>query len=204
MEVNAEQITKKFGHRTVIKNLSLSVTSGQCLAIVGANGSGKTTLMRILANLIQPTSGQVRYSIQQAIVRQERIFQHIGYIGPYLELYQDLTALENLRFFSKMKSLSEPLPRIRELLKQFGLWGREDEAVKTYSSGMKQRLKYIFALLGEPEALFVDEPRANLDEPGIRTVYAALSDYKKQRIVILATNDSDDLALADKKVAVSG
>jgi len=88
MEIIAERLSKKFGHRIIFKNLSFQVSSGNCLAIVGANGSGKTTLMRILAHLIQPTTGKVIFSKEQTRIPSEKIFEQIGFVGPYLELYQ--------------------------------------------------------------------------------------------------------------------
>jgi heme exporter protein A len=112
-------------------------------------------------------------------------------------LYEDLTAEENLHFFARMKGMGDAVERIGFLMKRFRLAGREDDLVKTYSSGMKQRLKYVFALLGKPSVLLVDEPRSNLDEEGIATVYEFLSEQKKENILIIATNDHDDLNLTD-------
>ena len=89
-------------------------------------------------------------------------------------------------------------------MKLVGLAGREQDQVKTYSSGMKQRLKYVFALLNEPEILFIDEPRSNLDEQGIETIYSVVEKQKKDKILILATNDRDDLQFADLRVDLNG
>ncbi len=203
MKLTAEKISKNFAEKSIFKNLTFEAESGTCLAVLGPNGSGKTTLMRILSHLILPTSGSITYSQNGTTIRPEHIFQHIGFLGPYLELYQDLSAMENLEFFSKIRGLKDFAPRIFQLMEQFGLKGREDDAVKTYSSGMKQRLKYVFALLHEPQILFVDEPRSNLDEEGIRLVYEVLQQYKQNHLLIMATNDSDDLKLADVKVQVN-
>lgn len=204
MELLVKNLTRKFGQRTIFKNLNFQIGGGSCMAVTGPNGSGKTTLMRVLANLIQPTSGSVSYRVNQQQINKEKIFEHLGFIGPYLELYQDLTAQENLQFFSNMKGLKNNSARIAELMEKFRLKGRENDLVKTYSSGMKQRLKYVCALLSEPEMLFVDEPRSNLDEEGIRTVYEVLAAQKKERMLIIATNDADDLQLADWTVQVNG
>ena len=168
--------------------------------MVGGNGSGKTTLIRVLSRLIQPSSGKLSVSENAAIIQKENIYKYIGLIGPYLELYQDLTAQENLVFFARMKELKNYEDRVARLMEMIGLKGREHDLVKTYSSGMKQRLKYVAALLAEPEILFVDEPRSNLDEQGIETVYQIFEEQKKDNMLILATNDSDDLQFADMRV----
>ena len=203
MRLTVQNLRKDFAEKTIFKDLSFEAESGQGLAVLGPNGSGKTTLLRVLANLTRPTSGEVRYYDDTNEIRLDSIYREIGYLGPYLELYQDLTARENLEFFSKIRGLDNFKSRISELMDKFGLNGRDDDTVKTYSSGMKQRLKYIFALLHQPQILFVDEPRSNLDESGIHTVYEVLTEYKKEHLLIMATNDKEDLKLADLRVRVN-
>lgn len=203
MRLTVQNLRKDFTEKTIFKDLSFEAESGQGLVVLGPNGSGKTTLLRVLANLTRPTSGEVRYHDEINEIRLDSIYREIGYLGPYLELYQDLTARENLEFFSKIRGLDNFKSRISELMDKFGLNGRDDDTVKTYSSGMKQRLKYIFALLHQPQILFVDEPRSNLDESGIHTVYEVLTEYKKEHLLIMATNDKEDLKLADLRVRVN-
>ena len=200
IQLKAENISKNFSDFKIFKNINFEVCSGQCLAITGRNGSGKTTLIRVLSHLIQPSAGMLSLTKNSTIVQKENFYKYIGLIGPYLELYQDLTAWENLVFFARMKELKKYEDRIVQLMEMIGLKGRENDLVKTYSSGMKQRLKYVSALLAEPEILFVDEPRSNLDEQGIRTVYKIFGEQKKDKILIVATNDSDDLQFADIRV----
>ena len=200
IQLKAENISKNFSDFKIFKNINFEVCSGQCLAITGRNGSGKTTLIRVLSHLIQPSAGVLSLTENSTIVQKENFYKYIGLIGPYLELYQDLTAEENLIFFARMKELQKYEDRIEQLMEMIGLKGRENDLVKTYSSGMKQRLKYVAALLAEPEILFVDEPRSNLDEQGIRTVYKIFGEQKKDKILIVATNDSDDLQFADIRV----
>lgn len=160
--------------------------------------------MRVLSNLIQPSKGKISIQKNDTEIKREDTYQYIGFVGPYLEMYQDLTAEENLIFFSKMKEIKDYQDRIENLMKLVGLAGREQDQVKTYSSGMKQRLKYVFALLNEPEILFIDEPRSNLDEQGIETIYSVVEKQKKDKILILATNDRDDLQFADLRVDLNG
>ncbi len=202
MKIEAKQIVKRYGKHIILRNINFAVSDGASLAIIGSNGSGKTTLIKILANLIAPTRGSVTYQQDGKTIPRENIYRHIGLVGPYLQLYQELTARENLYFFARMRNIPRYKERIAELMETLGLKGREDDAVKAYSSGMQQRLKYVAALLHRPEVLLVDEPRSNLDEKGIETVYALLREQKKRGILIIATNDNEDLQLADRKLKV--
>lgn len=203
MEIRAEDLSKFFADRAVLKNINFTISRGQSMAIVGPNGSGKTTLMRIISLLIQPTRGTISYRVNGEAIDRERTLRYLGLVGPYLQLYDDLTARENLQFFARMKELSDMEARMKDLLERFRLAGREDDLVKTYSSGMKQRLKYVFALLHDPEVLMVDEPRSNLDTEGIRTVYEVLEKQKKEHILIVATNEPEDLNYTDWTLAVN-
>ncbi len=204
MQIQAREIRKLFNNRMIFKNIDFDVISGQCIALTGANGSGKTTMIRILAHIINPTSGQVLYTQDEKQISKEQVYQHISLVGPYLELYQDLTARENLQFLGKLKRVDKLDEKIKSLMERFRLAGREDDDVKTYSSGMKQRLKYVFALLSDPQVLFVDEPRSNLDKEGIHTVYQVLQEQKKNKILVIATNDQEDIKFADRVVKIDG
>ena len=200
MKLIAESLSKNFSDCKIFKDINFNITSGQSLAITGRNGSGKTTLIRILSHLIPPSNGNLTLSQDSKIIQKEDFYKYIGLVGPYLELYQDLTAQENLLFFAKMKEIKDREERIAQLMEIMGLKGRENDLVKTYSSGMKQRLKYVFALLNEPEILYVDEPRSNLDDQGIETIYKIFEQQKKDKILIIATNESEDLKFADVQV----
>ena len=204
MQIKAENLRKEYNGRLIFKNINLEIGDRACVAITGINGSGKTTLIRILANLVSPTMGKVIYQSDGAEISKEKIHRYCSLVGPYLELYQDLTARENLWFFGKLKKVDQLDSKIERLMNKFGLKGREDEAMKNYSSGMKQRLKYVFALISEPEILFVDEPGSNLDDNGIQTVYEVLEEQKKNKILIMATNEKEDLKYADRIVRIDG
>ena len=110
-----------------------------------------------------------------------------------------------LQFFNELliADCSLPESKISELMKRFNLQGREDDQVKTYSSGMRQRLKYIFALLGDPKILILDEPTSNLDSKGIDIVYDIMNEQKKNNILVIATNDQSDLKYGDFQVEVN-
>jgi heme exporter protein A len=190
--IEATDLGKKFNERLIFKNVGFEMQSGQSLVVTGQNGSGKTTLMRIISGLLSPSEGRLTFFKDNREIEAEQIFKHIGLVGPYLQLYNNLTALENLAFFSKIRGLGMNRSKILELTKQVGLAGRELDYVKNYSSGMVQRLKFVFALIHEPPLLLVDEPTSNLDEKGMEIVYGLLTKQIENRILIVATNNPEE------------
>ena len=203
MKIEIKNIGKYFGERKIFSNINFEISAGSSVSITGPNGSGKTTLMRIISGLLNPTEGTVTYSEDGNELKDREKFDHLGLVGPYLELYNDLTAMENLKFFSKMKRIKNDEDIIYGLLEKMNLSGHETDLVKNYSSGMKQRLKYVFALLDSPEILLVDEPTSNLDKEGINTVYNIMEKQKSEGILIIATNDEADLKYGDSQIAIA-
>jgi heme exporter protein A len=119
-------------------------------------------------------------------------------VSPYLVLYDEFTALENLNHFSKIRGVDFNKEKIDYLLNKFLLFNRKDDFVKTYSSGMKQRMKFIFALMHSPQLLILDEPTSNLDAEGKESVYSIVNEEGLNNIVIVASNEETDLALCDE------
>jgi heme exporter protein A len=204
MKIEARHLSKRFNSQTVLNKISFQVCQGECMAITGANGSGKTTLMRIIAGMEPYDSGTLHYHIFPPQIKdpKQALRDKISFVGPYLELYQDLTAIDNLRFFAGLMKINNVETKITHVLDHLGLSGNGEKDVKSYSSGMKQRLKYALALLKDPYVLMVDEPRSNLDEAGVKIVYDIFERQKKDKLLIIATNDLDDLQFADLTVGV--
>jgi len=203
MKLELKNIGKDFGSKKIFRGIHAALASGQSLAITGPNGSGKTTLVKIICGLIRPSSGTLTFTSEEKILEREEVFRHIGLVGPYLELYEELSALENMEFFGQMRRVPDLSARISELMKLLNLSGREDDLVKTYSSGMRQRLKYVFALLSEPQILILDEPTSNLDRNGIDAVYTIMENQKRDKMLIIATNDEKDLIYGDMQIAIN-
>jgi heme exporter protein A len=198
ISIQAKNLSKRFGKRKVFDRISFSVQERSSLVITGKNGSGKTTLLKILSGLIRPTEGEMIVSSGERILPGEEIRHLLGLVMPDLELYDELTALENLIFLSRIRGLSLDGKKLKERIDQVGLSGREDDLVGSFSSGMKQRLKYALALLFEPKILLLDEPTTNLDEEGILVVERIISSQKEKGMVILATNEKRDLGYGDQ------
>ncbi len=193
--VEANELNKTFGRRLIFNGINFRYDESGVFGISGPNGSGKSTLVKIIAGLISPTKGKIIHKNSDDEIIPEKLHNHIGLVSPYLVLYEEFTAWENLNIFSKIREISFDKDYAKDLLSGFLLYNRKDDLVKTYSSGMKQRMKFIFALIHHPELLIFDEPTSNLDNEGKNSVYEIIEDKSKESIIIIASNDKADLDL---------
>jgi len=201
--VEATDICQRFNRRLIFEKVSFTVSSGHSLVISGPNGSGKTTLVKIICQLLRPTAGRLLIKGDDKIVTPHEIYPYLGLVGPYLQLYTSLTAFENYSFFSRIRGCTLDIPEFKSLMERWGLKNREFDEVRTFSSGMMQRLKYVMAIMHKPEILLVDEPTANLDEDGSEIVYELMESQKKDKVLILATNEPEELKFGDEKIILN-
>jgi heme exporter protein A len=188
--IQVERLVKNFGMHPVLRGVDLHVPRGEFLTLLGPNGAGKTTLLRIVATLSQPTSGEVRVGGWRLPDAAARVRPHMGLISHQTLLYGELTAAENLRFFARIYDLSEPEPRIQEVLSAVGLSGRQNDVVDSFSRGMQQRLAIARAILHEPEVLLLDEPYTGLDQSAAVMLDELLRSVATAgRTVIMTTHD---------------
>jgi heme exporter protein A len=193
--IQSQNLSKLFGRRLIFKEINFNWSEKGIFGISGPNGSGKSTLVKIVAGLIAPSSGKIIHKNSGGEIIQEKLHNHIGFVSPYLVLYEEFSAWENLKIFAKIRGVNFNEEKVTHYLTQFLLENRKNDLVKTYSSGMKQRLKFIFALMHSPEVLIFDEPTSNLDEEGKKVVYKIIEDESKNSIVIIASNELKDLEL---------
>jgi len=194
----AESINKTFGRRLIFKDINFKLNSSTIFGISGPNGSGKSTLVKIIANIISPSSGRLVHNLNGSEIKPEKLHNHIGLVSPYLVLYDEFTAYENLNYFSEIRGIPFNKERVVDLLNKFLLFNRKDDLVKTYSSGMKQRFKFIFALMHSPQLIILDEPTSNLDDEGKEVVYELVKEEGRKNIVIVASNEKNDLSMCEK------
>ena len=190
-------LTKSFGRRLIFKDINFTWERSGIFGISGPNGSGKSTLVKIIAGLLSPTKGKIIHKNSDKEIIPEKLHDHIGFVSPYLVLYEEFSAWENLEIFAHIRGIELDKERVKKLLEEFLIYNRRDDLVKTYSSGMKQRLKFVFALMHLPEVLIFDEPTSNLDEEGKKVVYDIIRNAGKERIVIIASNEKNDLEFCD-------
>ncbi len=190
-----QNIIKYFGRRLIFENLSHTFYSGKVYGISGPNGSGKSTLVKIISNLISPTKGKIIHKLNEKVIDDIHLHNYLGFVSPYLFLYDEFTAEENLMHCSRIRGIKFDKEKSDMFLDQFKLYDRRNDLVRGYSSGMKQRLKYAFALLHNPSVLILDEPTSNLDNNGKEIVYDLIREQVKDRLLIIASNEETDLSL---------
>ncbi|MEE9429735.1 MAG: ABC transporter ATP-binding protein [Melioribacteraceae bacterium] len=193
-----QNITKIFGRRLIFKNINQEFTSRKVYGFAGNNGSGKSTLIKIAAGIISPTKGEVSHKYNDEIIIPEKLHNFIGFVSPYLVLYDEFTAEENLIHISKIRGIEYNKEFAWHLLNEFNIYDRREDYLKGYSSGMLQRMKFIFALLHSPKILFLDEPTSNLDAIGKDKVYEIIEQEGKDKIVIIASNEDSDLEMCSE------
>jgi heme exporter protein A len=193
-------ISKSFNRRKIFSDISFVVRRGDSLAIAGRNGSGKSTLMKIIAGVLSPTRGTVQFEVEGKTVKSDDVHAYIGFVSPYLQLYDEFTGWENLDIFRKIRGIKVNDGFMSELLTRVNIFDRRNDFVRTYSSGMKQRLKFAFALLHQPPILLLDEPTSNLDSEGIATIYQIADEQKNNGILLVATNDAEDIKRCERVI----
>lgn len=190
IELICENLEKRFINKLIFKGVNFKLKTGDSLAITGRNGSGKSTLIKIIANLIKATSGKITLRINNKEILKEDLICCMGFCAPYLNLYEEFTAYENLEFFMKLKCEGESVKeKINNLLNRVNLYNCRNNLVREYSTGMKQKLKLAFALINEPKLLLLDEPQSNLDFEGIELINTIIEEQNNRGILIIASNE---------------
>ncbi|MBM4157688.1 MAG: ABC transporter ATP-binding protein [Ignavibacteria bacterium] len=208
IELICRDIGKDYEGRTIFRNINFELINPSSLAITGRNGSGKSTLIKIIANLIRPTSGSVEIFKNKVKLEKKSHYTVFGLSAPYLNLYDELTCRENLEFYYSLcfsgnkEKIKQRKDTIDFLLNKVNLLNRSEELLKSYSTGMKQRIKLCFSVLKDPPVLLLDEPGTNLDDDGMKILKEIAEEQKRKGILIIATNEKDEAELCDTKLNI--
>lgn len=205
--VRARGLGRTFDATVAVEGLDLEVGKGEVFGLLGPNGGGKTTTVRMLGTLIAPTSGEaevlgIPLGGEEA---GERIRGRIGFLPEYHGLYDRLSAERNLDFHAQLYGMApaDRKARIEQLLKALGVWDRKDDAVATFSRGMRQKIAIARAVVHDPELVFLDEPTANLDPEATATVRTLILDLRKEgRTVFVNTHNLDEAQRVCDRVGV--
>jgi heme ABC exporter ATP-binding subunit CcmA len=201
--VAAQAVWKYYGDYPALRDITLGVEPGACLAMLGRNGAGKTTLLRILAGLSKPTRGQV--TVAGKDTRDQATRRRIGVLGHGIAVYDEFSAYENLRLFAQLYGMPDPRRTALDWLERTGLARVKDGLVREFSRGMRQRLAVARAFLHEPDVLLLDEPFTALDDRAIAVLQALLKTARDEgRTIIMSTHQlREALELASRVVLIN-
>ncbi|HEX4132349.1 MAG TPA: ABC transporter ATP-binding protein [Pirellulales bacterium] len=196
--IELEHVSRTYGQKLAVADLSLTVPRGELFALLGANGAGKTTTIKMLVGLLRPTSGTVRICGHDMASDGRAACQLLGYVPDEPYLYEKLSGREFLHFIAGMYGLAmaERQERVRQAIEQFNLEGFVDDLCETYSHGMKQRTVFAAALLHDPAVLVIDEPMVGLDPRSARIVKDLLRAHATAGMTIFMSTHS--LAVAEE------
>ena len=178
---------KKFNTDWIFRDLSYTFEKNMAYAILGRNGSGKSTLLQVIAGSIHPTSGTVSYSYDHKEITADKIFRHLTIVAPYQELVEEFTLREMLVFHFSFKSVVRGIS-LPSMIDRIGFKDPGNKPIRLFSSGMKQRVKLILALLSDVSIVLLDEPTMNLDDAGTRWYLELVGEMAKDRIIVVCSN----------------
>jgi ABC-2 type transport system ATP-binding protein len=187
--LEVHNLVKKYGELEAVKGISFEVHEGEIFSLLGPNGAGKTTTISILSTLFEPTNGDARVCGHSVTQEPMAVKRCIGVVPQEIALYEELTALENFKFWGQMYGLSGKSlnMRIDEVLEQIGLKERAKQRIKTYSGGMKRRVNIGVGLLHKPQLLFMDEPTVGIDPQSRRSILESVKELNNSGMTILYT-----------------
>ncbi len=201
MQINLQQIGKKFNREWVFRNINYEIPSGARLAILGSNGSGKSTLLQVISGILSPSEGNAEYLYQSNSISVEDVFQHFSIASPYLELIEEMSLTEMIDYHFSFKNRLQKLST-SEIITLLGLESSTNKEIRYFSSGMKQRLKLALAILSDVACILLDEPCSNLDKQGIAWYQGLLEKYTQQRTLIICSNQEYEYEICDKFISI--
>jgi ABC-2 type transport system ATP-binding protein len=194
--IATDKLTKRFGHFTAVNEITFVVKEGEIFGFLGANGAGKTTAMRMLCGLLIPTSGKASVAGFDVFRQTEKIKRNIGYMSQKFSLYEDLTVLENIRFYGGIYGMSNAYIKSQSdlLVKQLGFESEAKNLVKSLPLGWKQKLAFSVAIFHEPKIVFLDEPTGGVDPVTRRQFWDLIYAASDRGITVFVTTHYMDEA----------
>ena len=186
--IQVNGLVKDYGNRRALDSITFDANQGEIVGFLGPNGAGKTTTMRILTGYMPPTSGDAIVAGYDVVDESLEVRKRVGYLPETVPLYDDMTAIEYLKFMGELRRLPEPEERAFETLEMVNLDERADSFIGTFSKGMRQRVGLAQALLHRPEVLILDEPTIGLDPAQVVEIRNVIREIGKDRTVLFSTH----------------
>ena len=204
--IEISHLKKMFGDFTAVDDVSFTVKKGEIFGLLGPNGAGKSTIIRMLCTLTRPTAGTATVAGFNVVKQSAKVREHIGLVSEKMIMYEELTAQENLRLFGNLYNIPKDAldKRIDELLRFVRMEKWADQRIKTFSTGMKQRINVIRALVNQPEILFLDEPTLGLDPQSTAEIRELIQriNTENRTTIILTTHIMGEADLLCKRIGI--
>ena len=191
MKIILEKAGKKFYREWIFRNFNLELSSSDSLAVLGPNGSGKSTLLQVISGSMIPTTGNIFYTVDEKKIEGENIFRELSFAAPYLELIEEFTLKEIIRFHFGIRKAVKNFSN-DEIISITGLEHSKEKIFKYFSSGMKQRVKLALALLSDVKIILLDEPCSNLDKEAMKWYRELVAQYAMNKITIVCSNNQTE------------
>lgn len=195
MKVQLIDIAKRFNKEWIFKGVNLTLESGKIYGLTGANGSGKTTLLSIISHFVAPTEGELKYDLGTKL----DLRKSISVASPAISLLEEMTVQEAIEFHAHYKPFRNSYS-VNDVFAMLGFEKHKNKLLRELSTGMKQRVKLVLAILSQSEILLLDEPGSNLDDAGFVFWKDLLSKNAAGRIVVIASNDQQDLEICSERI----
>jgi ABC-type multidrug transport system ATPase subunit len=189
MQITLSNISKRYNYEWIFRNVNYEFTNANSYVILGANGSGKSTLLQVIAGNLTSSEGNISYRLtpEQPDIANEKLFRHLSFASPYLELFEEFTLKESIEFQAQFKPFHKGLTT-EAIIALTQLEKAKNKQLKQYSSGMKQRVRLALAILSDTPLLLLDEPTSNLDKKAVEWYQNLITSYTANRLVIVCSN----------------
>ncbi|KXA99936.1 hypothetical protein AKJ40_02195 [candidate division MSBL1 archaeon SCGC-AAA259M10] len=192
--LKVSNLEKRFEKKEVLKDLDLFIEETEVFSLLGPNASGKTTLLKVISNIYRPTSGKIEVVGAEVQMNPNSVRERVGFVGHETYLYPELTARENLKFYTMAYGVRNQEEKIKEKLKLVGMYPRMNDTVKEFSRGMKQRVSIARALIHEPKLLLLDEPFTGLDFEARKVFVNIIEDFTDESGPVLMSSHDPEIA----------
>lgn len=201
MRIVLDNIGRRFNKEWIFRGVNTEFLAGNAYAILGSNGTGKSTFLKVLSGSLTPSEGKIAFLKDNKEIPIDQVFKEVSMAAPYIDLIEEYTLIEALEFHFCFKPISENL-KVQDIPELMGLEKHRNKLLKNFSSGMKQRVKLVMALLAETSILLIDEPTINLDEDGIRWYKDLIKNYSGNKLILIGSNQALEYENCDQFIHI--
>lgn len=202
MKITLSNAGKRFNRDWIFRKADLIFLPGHTYAITGSNGSGKSTLLQTLAGSMEINEGKIEWNLNGTSIDADSIYSYLTIAAPYIEVIEEMSAVEFLKFHRQFKPLLKGIS-ITEILKLVGLEKAASKQIRYYSSGMKQRIKLAQAFFSDAPLLLLDEPCTNFDATGFALYEQLIKDFTKNKTIIVSSNDANEYSFCENVISIT-